>query len=80
MGSKRHRSKTTAALRFSSCSPMGLSLLLLLPLSFAFNLDVDNPAVYKGPSGSHFGYSVDFYMFGSRVVLMEKDGWLQEAE
>ncbi|XP_056588975.1 integrin alpha-5 [Triplophysa dalaica] len=70
MGSKRHRSKTTATLRFTSCSPMGLSLLLLLPLCVAFNLDVDNPAVYKGPSGSHFGYSVDFYMFESSVSII----------
>lgn len=27
----------------------------------AFNLDLENPAVYSGPAGSYFGYSVDFY-------------------
>uniref|UniRef100_A0A673I1B9 Uncharacterized protein n=1 Tax=Sinocyclocheilus rhinocerous TaxID=307959 RepID=A0A673I1B9_9TELE len=66
MGSKRHRSKTSASSHSPSCSPMGLSLLILLPLSVAFNLDVENPAVYTGPNGSYFGYSVDFYMTDSR--------------
>ncbi|XP_053083807.1 integrin alpha-8 [Pangasianodon hypophthalmus] len=27
----------------------------------AFNLDLEKPAVYSGPTGSYFGYSVDFY-------------------
>uniref|UniRef100_A0AAY5EKT2 Integrin alpha-2 domain-containing protein n=1 Tax=Electrophorus electricus TaxID=8005 RepID=A0AAY5EKT2_ELEEL len=27
----------------------------------AFNLDLEKPAVYTGPVGSYFGYSVDFY-------------------
>uniref|UniRef100_A0A8C1ACW3 Integrin, alpha 5 (fibronectin receptor, alpha polypeptide) n=1 Tax=Cyprinus carpio carpio TaxID=630221 RepID=A0A8C1ACW3_CYPCA len=45
MGSKKHRSKTSASSRNPRCSPMGLSLLILLPLSVAFNLDVENPAV-----------------------------------
>uniref|UniRef100_A0A672MUV9 Integrin alpha-5-like n=1 Tax=Sinocyclocheilus grahami TaxID=75366 RepID=A0A672MUV9_SINGR len=49
---------------------MGLSLLILLPLSVAFNLDVENPAVYTGPSGSYFGYSVDFYMTDSSVSII----------
>ncbi|XP_063742939.1 LOW QUALITY PROTEIN: integrin alpha-5 [Eleginops maclovinus] len=31
----------------------------------AFNLDVENPAVYTGPNGSYFGYSVDFYLADS---------------
>uniref|UniRef100_A0A672MY93 Integrin alpha-5-like n=1 Tax=Sinocyclocheilus grahami TaxID=75366 RepID=A0A672MY93_SINGR len=56
--------------RFFDCSPMGLSLLILLPLSVAFNLDVENPAVYTGPSGSYFGYSVDFYMTDSSVSII----------
>lgn len=66
MGSKRHRSKISASSHNPKCSPVGLSLLILLPLSVAFNLDVENPAVYNGPNGSYFGYSVDFYMTGSR--------------
>uniref|UniRef100_I3KIP9 Integrin, alpha 5 (fibronectin receptor, alpha polypeptide) n=1 Tax=Oreochromis niloticus TaxID=8128 RepID=I3KIP9_ORENI len=33
----------------------------------AFNLDVENPAVYSGPNGSYFGYAVDFY-FASVLV------------
>ncbi|XP_065141466.1 integrin alpha-5 [Paramisgurnus dabryanus] len=70
MGSKRHRSRSAASLRYAYRSPMGLSLLLLLPLSVAFNLDVDTPAVYKGPTGSYFGYSVDFYMVGSSVSVI----------
>lgn len=31
----------------------------------AFNLDVDQPAVYSGPDGSYFGYAVDFYLADS---------------
>uniref|UniRef100_A0A673FX44 Uncharacterized protein n=1 Tax=Sinocyclocheilus rhinocerous TaxID=307959 RepID=A0A673FX44_9TELE len=49
---------------------MGLSLLILLPLSVAFNLDVENPAVYTGPNGSYFGYTVDFYMTDSSVSII----------
>ncbi|KTG42334.1 hypothetical protein cypCar_00004285 [Cyprinus carpio] len=49
---------------------MGLSLLILLPLSVAFNLDVENPAVYTGPNGSYFGYSLDFYMSDSSVSII----------
>ncbi|XP_051517666.1 integrin alpha-5-like [Myxocyprinus asiaticus] len=71
MGSKRHHSKTTVVLHNSRCSPMGLSLLLLLlPLSVAFNLDVENPTVYNGPRGSYFGYSLDFYMVESSVSII----------
>ena len=49
-------------------SALLLLLLLLLaspPLCDAFNLDVDNPAVYSGPDSSYFGYSVDFYLADS---------------
>uniref|UniRef100_A0A668A9T5 Integrin subunit alpha 8 n=1 Tax=Myripristis murdjan TaxID=586833 RepID=A0A668A9T5_9TELE len=28
---------------------------------WSFNLHADHPAVYRGPDGSYFGYSVDFY-------------------
>uniref|UniRef100_A0A8C1ACW7 Integrin, alpha 5 (fibronectin receptor, alpha polypeptide) n=1 Tax=Cyprinus carpio carpio TaxID=630221 RepID=A0A8C1ACW7_CYPCA len=70
MGSKKHRSKTSASSRNPRCSPMGLSLLILLPLSVAFNLDVENPAVYTGPNGSYFGYSLDFYMSDSSVSII----------
>lgn len=45
-----------------------LSVALILPLCVAFNLDVGNPAVYGGPAGSYFGYSVDFYMTESPSV------------
>lgn len=59
MGSKPPRSQSRAAL---------LSVALILPLCVAFNLDVDNPAVYGGPAGSYFGYSLDFYMTESPSV------------
>uniref|UniRef100_A0A8C5BL93 Integrin, alpha 8 n=1 Tax=Gadus morhua TaxID=8049 RepID=A0A8C5BL93_GADMO len=28
---------------------------------WSFNIQADRPAVYRGPGGSYFGYSVDFY-------------------
>lgn len=42
---------------------ISVSLILcdLLCGIVAFNLDVENPALYGGPAGSYFGYSVDFY-------------------
>lgn len=27
----------------------------------SFNLDTEKPAVYAGPEGSYFGFSVDFF-------------------
>ena len=41
-------------------------LLLLLPWPslkgvWSFNLHSEHPLVYRGPEGSYFGYSVDFY-------------------
>ncbi|XP_035245082.1 integrin alpha-5-like [Anguilla anguilla] len=69
MGYNRHLSKTS--LYLSRCR-IGASLHVLfavLPtLCAAFNLDVDNPTVYSGPSGSHFGYSVEFYLTDSTSV------------
>ncbi|XP_058498565.1 integrin alpha-5 [Solea solea] len=44
---------------------IGLSLTLSQPACEAFNLDVENPAVYSGPQGSYFGYAVDFYLADS---------------
>ncbi|XP_036389237.1 integrin alpha-5 [Megalops cyprinoides] len=65
MGLKRHRSKTPADLCAQSsrfCALRGVLIAVLLPLSAAFNLDVENPTVYNGPNGSYFGYSVEFYL------------------
>ena len=28
---------------------------------WGFNLYAEHPTVYRGPDGSYFGYSVDFY-------------------
>ncbi|XP_062320684.1 integrin alpha-8 [Osmerus eperlanus] len=39
----------------------GLSLLWSVLGVWGFNLHTENPAVYRGPEGSYFGYSVDFY-------------------
>jgi hypothetical protein len=36
-------------------------LWLVLSVVSGFNLHVERPAVYGGPEGSYFGYSVDFY-------------------
>ncbi|KAL1020694.1 hypothetical protein UPYG_G00003440 [Umbra pygmaea] len=47
---------------------VGVCLILLLPLCATFNLDVENPAVYSGPKGSYFGYSVEFYLTNSSSV------------
>ncbi|XP_043931058.1 integrin alpha-V [Protopterus annectens] len=38
-----------------------LFVLALLDGCVGFNLDVDIPTVYTGPSGSYFGFSVDFF-------------------
>uniref|UniRef100_A0A3Q3X3U8 Uncharacterized protein n=1 Tax=Mola mola TaxID=94237 RepID=A0A3Q3X3U8_MOLML len=40
------------------------------PVCDAFNLDVENPAVYSGPEGSYFGYAVDFYLADSSSVVI----------
>uniref|UniRef100_A0A668A3X9 Integrin subunit alpha 8 n=1 Tax=Myripristis murdjan TaxID=586833 RepID=A0A668A3X9_9TELE len=37
------------------------SCLTVLLGVWSFNLHADHPAVYRGPDGSYFGYSVDFY-------------------
>lgn len=56
---RKSRSQTAVSLFEPSLS---LLLCVLLPCCSSFNLDVENPAVYSGPNGSYFGYSVDFYM------------------
>uniref|UniRef100_A0A665W2E8 Integrin, alpha 5 (fibronectin receptor, alpha polypeptide) n=1 Tax=Echeneis naucrates TaxID=173247 RepID=A0A665W2E8_ECHNA len=33
--------------------------------SARFNLDLESPTVYSGPTGSYFGYAVDFYLADS---------------
>ncbi|KAK2851818.1 hypothetical protein Q5P01_008094 [Channa striata] len=48
----------------------GLIFTLSQPVCDAFNLDVDNPAVYSGPAGSHFGYAVDFYLADSESASL----------
>ncbi|XP_074537726.1 integrin alpha-5 [Halichoeres trimaculatus] len=68
MGLEPFRVKTpgTAQLPTRSLLCMiGLLLTFSQPVCEAFNLDVENPAVYSGPEGSYFGYAVDFYLADS---------------
>ncbi|KAM4610090.1 integrin alpha-5 [Polymixia lowei] len=71
MGLKRFRAKTpgatTSFVRTLLCS-IGVLLTFPQPFCEAFNLDVENPTVYSGPNGSHFGYAVEFYLAGSASV------------
>lgn len=45
-----------------TCALLSACLALLLSPVHGFNLAVDEPAVYTGPGGSLFGFSVDFYL------------------
>lgn len=68
MGLGRLRVKTPGTadlLARSGFCIIGLFLTFSQPVCDAFNLDVDNPAVYSGPNGSYFGYAVDFYLADS---------------
>ncbi|XP_053173312.1 integrin alpha-5 [Scomber japonicus] len=68
MGLERFRAKTpgtVALLARSLLCILGLLLTFSQPVCEAFNLDVENPAVYSGPNGSYFGYAVDFYLADS---------------
>lgn len=68
MGLERFRVKTpgtVAPLARSLLCIIGLLLTFSQPGCEAFNLDVENPAVYSGPNGSYFGYAVDFYLADS---------------
>nr|XP_015822565.2 integrin alpha-5 [Nothobranchius furzeri] len=65
MGLKRARVKTpgpAALLARSSLCLIGLFVTFSHPACDAFNLAVEDPAVYSGPEGSYFGYAVDFYL------------------
>ncbi|KAM4737505.1 integrin alpha-5 [Anableps anableps] len=65
MGLRRLRVKTPGTAAFlirSSLCIIGLLATFSRPVCEAFNLDVENPAVYSGPEGSYFGYAVDFYL------------------
>ncbi|KAM8755212.1 integrin alpha-5 [Acanthopagrus schlegelii] len=68
---ERFRVKTpgmAALLARSLLCITGLLLTVSPPVCEAFNLDVENPAVYSGPTGSYFGYAVDFYLADSSSV------------
>uniref|UniRef100_A0A8C4FBD2 Integrin, alpha 5 (fibronectin receptor, alpha polypeptide) n=1 Tax=Dicentrarchus labrax TaxID=13489 RepID=A0A8C4FBD2_DICLA len=73
MGLERFRVKTpgmVALLARSLLCIIGLLLTFSQPICEAFNLDVENPAVYSGPKGSYFGYAVDFYLADSSSVVI----------
>lgn len=68
MGLERFRVKTPGMVALFARSLLciiGLLLTFSQPICEAFNLDVENPAVYSGPNGSYFGYAVDFYLADS---------------
>ena len=44
------------------------SALSLLTFVWSFNVDTSKPIIYKGPSGSYFGYSV-------AMLENRKGGW-----
>uniref|UniRef100_A0A665W175 Integrin, alpha 5 (fibronectin receptor, alpha polypeptide) n=1 Tax=Echeneis naucrates TaxID=173247 RepID=A0A665W175_ECHNA len=44
---------------------VGLLFTFSQPVCEGFNLDLESPTVYSGPTGSYFGYAVDFYLADS---------------
>ncbi|KAM4562608.1 integrin alpha-5 [Odontesthes bonariensis] len=71
MGLERFRAKTPGTVVFFARSFLciiGLIVTFSQPVCEAFNLDMENPAVYSGPNGSYFGYAVDFYLSESARV------------
>uniref|UniRef100_A0A3P8UD94 Integrin, alpha 5 (fibronectin receptor, alpha polypeptide) n=1 Tax=Amphiprion percula TaxID=161767 RepID=A0A3P8UD94_AMPPE len=73
MGLERFRAKTpgtAAPLALSFLCIIGVLLTFSQPACEAFNLDVEDPAVYSGPKGSYFGYAVDFYLSDSASVVI----------
>uniref|UniRef100_A0AAQ5X8E9 Integrin alpha-2 domain-containing protein n=1 Tax=Amphiprion ocellaris TaxID=80972 RepID=A0AAQ5X8E9_AMPOC len=73
MGLERFRAKTpgtAASLALSFLCIIGVLLTFSQPACEAFNLDVEDPAVYSGPKGSYFGYAVDFYLSDSASVVI----------
>ncbi|XP_072222384.1 integrin alpha-5 [Leuresthes tenuis] len=65
MGLERFRAKTPGTVVFfvrSFLCIIGLIVTFSQPDCEAFNLDMENPAVYSGPKGSYFGYAVDFHL------------------
>uniref|UniRef100_A0A6Q2Y7C9 Integrin alpha-2 domain-containing protein n=1 Tax=Esox lucius TaxID=8010 RepID=A0A6Q2Y7C9_ESOLU len=69
MCSERNRSRAPGKVNYPLLST-GVCLIILIPMCAAFNLDVENPAVYSGPNGSYFGYSVEFYLTNSSSVVI----------
>uniref|UniRef100_A0A8C3G874 Integrin, alpha 5 (fibronectin receptor, alpha polypeptide) n=1 Tax=Cyclopterus lumpus TaxID=8103 RepID=A0A8C3G874_CYCLU len=71
MGLERFRVKTPGLAALLARWLLCISgLFLCVSVCEAFNLDVENPAVYSGPNGSYFGYAVDFYLADSASVVI----------
>uniref|UniRef100_A0A673CM08 Integrin, alpha 5 (fibronectin receptor, alpha polypeptide) n=1 Tax=Sphaeramia orbicularis TaxID=375764 RepID=A0A673CM08_9TELE len=75
MGLERFCAKTPGMVTLALHARSLLCIIGLLssvsqPVCEAFNLDVENPAVYSGPHGSYFGYAVDFYLAESASVVI----------
>ncbi|XP_071503088.1 integrin alpha-5-like [Diadema antillarum] len=54
-------------------APIFPALLLLITLTIqitAFNVDTSSPLIYRGPSGSYFGYAVDLHSEGNENMLL----------
>uniref|UniRef100_A0A665W0W2 Integrin, alpha 5 (fibronectin receptor, alpha polypeptide) n=1 Tax=Echeneis naucrates TaxID=173247 RepID=A0A665W0W2_ECHNA len=49
---------------------VGLLFTFSQPVCEGFNLDLESPTVYSGPTGSYFGYAVDFYLADSASVVI----------
>uniref|UniRef100_A0A665W0V8 Integrin, alpha 5 (fibronectin receptor, alpha polypeptide) n=1 Tax=Echeneis naucrates TaxID=173247 RepID=A0A665W0V8_ECHNA len=68
MGLERFCVKTprmVAPLARSVLCIVGLLFTFSQPVCEGFNLDLESPTVYSGPTGSYFGYAVDFYLADS---------------
>ncbi|MEQ2292506.1 hypothetical protein AMECASPLE_023798 [Ameca splendens] len=48
-------------------APLLTLVAAVLQLCAAFNLDTEGRAVFTGPRGSYFGYSVEFFGNSSRI-------------
>uniref|UniRef100_A0A665W259 Integrin, alpha 5 (fibronectin receptor, alpha polypeptide) n=1 Tax=Echeneis naucrates TaxID=173247 RepID=A0A665W259_ECHNA len=73
MGLERFCVKTprmVAPLARSVLCIVGLLFTFSQPVCEGFNLDLESPTVYSGPTGSYFGYAVDFYLADSASVVI----------
>uniref|UniRef100_A0A3B3B524 Uncharacterized protein n=1 Tax=Oryzias melastigma TaxID=30732 RepID=A0A3B3B524_ORYME len=71
MGSAPARAAARARRRCCGCVRMLVPVLAtLIHLCAAFNLDPETRAVFSGPRGSYFGYSVEFFSNSSSISVL----------